>query len=132
MILSNGTLRIFNAWALLECDDNIGKMYRALYSLEYFYKPKIQKPLWGTHISIIRGETTDLQSKIGQVNGFAITFGYLPRMSTNGVHFYLPVICPLLDTIRLEAGLDKSCVSYHMSVGNICDSSGNTPKEIYL
>ena len=53
---SNGKLKIFTEWAMIECDDQIGAMYRSLYSLEYPYKPKIKRPFWGSHISVIRGE----------------------------------------------------------------------------
>lgn len=116
---SIGTLRVLTRWTLLECDDQIGAMYRSLYSLEYFYKPKIQKPLWGTHISIIRGEILLSQSTKAEINGIKIEYYYASRMGTNGCHFYLPVICPVLDDIREAFELDKSLVNYHLSIGNI-------------
>lgn len=126
---SLGKLRIFTKWALLECDDEIGKMYRSLYSLEYFYKPRIQKPLWGSHISIIRGETILDEGIKKELEDYTIEYYYLPRMGTNGVHFYLPVICPLLDSIRDLFGLNKSFVDYHLSIGNIVSNSEYTIPE---
>jgi hypothetical protein len=120
---SIGILRIFTKWALLECDDTIGAMYRSLYSLEYFYKPRINKPLWGSHVSIIRGEAL-LDTKVkDELNNLSIEYVYIPEMRTNGVHFWLPVICPILDTIRLEFGLPRSVVNYHLSIGNILQGS---------
>jgi hypothetical protein len=119
LIKSRGVLRCFTSWALLECDDEIGKMYRSLYSLEYFYKPKIQKPLWGTHISIIRGERTLDNAIKEDINGMLVEFDYIPDMQTNGCHFYLSVICPILDDIRETFGLGRSLVNYHLSVGNL-------------
>lgn len=119
MVKSCGILQIFTTWALLECDDEIGKLYRSLYCLDYFYKPRIQKPLWGSHISIIRGET-ELDQKIAEeIKGRSIEFYYIPKMETNGCHFYLPVICPIFDTIRGEFGLGPSIVNYHLSIGNL-------------
>lgn len=116
---SSGKLKVFNTWALLECDDSIGQMYRSLYSLEYFYKPKIQKPVWGTHISVIRGEK-ELDSLLKkEIHNMEIEYFYIPVMRTNGIHFWLPVICPILDNIRIEFGLSKSIVDYHLSIGNI-------------
>lgn len=43
------------------CDDEISKYYRHLYSKEYPYlngerTGKLTRPVWGTHISVIRGE----------------------------------------------------------------------------
>lgn len=120
---SIGILRCFTKWALLECDDQIGSVYRSLYSLEYFYLPKIQKPLWGSHISIVRGETV-LSDRIKQeIDRLAVEYYYLPNMQSNGVHFYLPVICPILDDIRELFGLGPSCVNYHLSIGNIVDGT---------
>lgn len=132
MKLSKGKLKAFNKWVLLECDRAIAQYYCSLYSMEYFYKPKIQIPLWGAHISVIRGETvlrTDIKE---QIEGMEIEFYYIPRTQTNGVHWWLSVICPILDDIRQEFGLSKSIVQYHLSIGNICDGSGNTTPEIFV
>lgn len=116
---SKGLLKLIGSWTILLCDDNIGEMYRSLYSLEYFYKPKIQKPLWGSHISIVRGELCVLEKLKRELNGMKIEFYYIPEMETNGCHFYLPVLCPLLDDLRNELSLNKSIVNYHLSIGNI-------------
>lgn len=123
LIKSKGKLKLFTKWALLECDDEIGKMYRSLYSLEYFYKSKIQKPLWGTHISIIRGETLLSQEIKTELVDLAVEFYYIPEVKTNGIHFWLPVLCPILDDIRELFGLGASQVAYHLSIGNILDGS---------
>lgn len=116
---SSGKLKIFTKWSLLECDDQIGLMYRSLYKLEYFYREKIQKPLWGSHISIIRGETILDENIKRNLVDLSIEFFYIPEMQTNGCHFYLPVICPVLDDIRELFGLGPSVVNYHLSVGNL-------------
>lgn len=126
---SCGQLKIFNKWALLECDDNIGRLYRSLYSLEYFYKPKIQRPLWGTHISIIRGEAVLNEYIKKQLFDLSIEYYYSPTLQSNGVHFYLPVICPILDSIRNEFALPATLVAYHLSIGNICNGTGYTEPE---
>ena len=132
MYKSIGILRCFNKWALLECDDQIGAMYRSLYSLEYFYKPKIQKPLWGTHISIIRGELLLNNLIKKDLIDLSVEYYFMPCMMTNSCHFWLPVVCPILDDIREVFGLDKSPVNYHLSVGNIKDDSGVFRNEEYF
>ena len=130
-IYSIGTLKVFNRWALLECDDNIGGLYRSLYSLEYFYKPKIQKPLWGSHISIIRGETLLNQTIAEKINNMRVGFVYCPIMKTTGVHFFLPCYSLIFDSVRDLFGLDKTLVNYHLSIGNIVNDVGTTTPETF-
>jgi len=125
LVKSSGKLKLFNTWALLECDDQIGAMYRSLYSLEYFYRPRIQRPVWGSHISVIRGETLLNETK-NEIDGMTIEFVYLLDMQTNGCHFYMPVICPVLDDIRELFGCGKSIVNYHLSIGNTRNDLSNT------
>ena len=106
--------------------------YRFLYKLEYFYKPRIQRPLWSSHISVIRGEIILDEYIKSQLQGLEIEFLYSSGVHSNGVHFWLKVICPILDDIRQEFGLSKSIVDYHLSIGNIVDPSGHTtPQEFY-
>lgn len=130
LLKAQGRLRLFNKWALVECDREIAEYYNSLYSLEYFYKPKIQIPLWGAHISIIRGEVI-LTSLKDEIQDMEIEFYYIPKIESNGVHFWHKVICPILDDIRLEFDLNKSLIGYHLSIGNICDGTGKTTPESF-
>lgn len=131
MLKSSGKLKLFNKWVLLECDRSIAQYYCSLYSMEYFYKPKIQIPLWGAHISVVRGEILLSQFK-DEIQGMEIEFYYVNTMFTNGVHFWLPVICPILDDIRELFGLGRGYVNYHLSIGNIANGTGETPPEVFI
>jgi hypothetical protein len=114
-----GRLKIFNRWALLDCGREISKYYCSLYNSEFFYRPKLQQPLWGGHISIIRGETLLDSSLAEQLIDIEISYRYQTCMSSNGCHFYLPVLCPTLDSVREAFGLGPSLVAYHLSIGNL-------------
>src|SRR5208282_3785912 len=48
-------------WLVMMCDDEISKYYRHLYTMQYPYlngekTGKLTRPVWGTHLSIVRGE----------------------------------------------------------------------------
>lgn len=131
LLKAKGKLKLFNKWSLLESDIEIARYYNNLYSLEYFYKPKIQIPLWGAHISVIRGETLLTPVK-DEIQGMEIQYYYIPKMQSNGIHFWLPVICPILDDIRELFGLGQSVVNYHLSIGNIANGTGETLPEIFI
>lgn len=119
MYKTTGRLRMFTKWALLDCGRELAKYYCSLYNRELFYRPPLQPPLWGAHVSIIRGEIELCPLIKAELNDMEIEFYYIPQMMTNGCHFYLPVICPLLDDIRELFGLGQSVVSYHLSIGNL-------------
>lgn len=131
MIKSKGKLKLFNKWVLLECDRAIAQYYCSLYSMEYFYKPKIQIPLWGAHISVIRGEILLSQLK-EEIQGMEVEFYYIPQIESNGIHFWHRVVCPILDDIREAFGLGKGYVNYHLSIGNIANGTGNTSPEVFI
>lgn len=126
-----GQLKLFDTWAIVICDDNIGAMYRSLYQLEYFYKPRINKPIWSSHISVIRGEKSLDETIRAALQDKAIKFEYTPGIITNGVHMWLNVICSELDEIRSQFNLDPSPIAYHLSIGNICNGSGFTSPELF-
>lgn len=117
--LSRAKLVCYSHWSFLICDDEIGKLYRRLYSLEYFYLPKIQKPVLGSHITITRQEKIIPENVKSEIDGMEIEYGYFSKIETDGVHFWLRVICPMLDSIRDEFNFGKSLVPYHLSIGNI-------------
>lgn len=131
MVSSIGYLNIFTRWIILQCDSNIGKYYRNLYSLEYFYKPKIQKPLWDAHITIVRNECTINETFRNKYNQIAIKFEYETKIQTNGVHFWLPVYSVEIDQLRIELQLHKYTCPLHLSIGNIVNETGNTLPEKY-
>lgn len=81
---------------------------------------KLQKPLFGSHISVIRGEEPaehkkDLWCKYDQEE---IYFQYSNDIETDGQHWWLPITSKQLEEIRSELGFDKYPEhGYHLTLG---------------
>ncbi|MEO6303505.1 MAG: hypothetical protein ABIP51_10040, partial [Bacteroidia bacterium] len=91
-------------WAMVMLDGDICLYY--LWWLEKRFGLKLQKPLWGPHISFIRGEETGLWNLIKEkYNGKDINFIYDLNVKSNGKHWWLRVTCEELKDIREELGL---------------------------
>lgn len=131
-MIASAKILVFNRWVIATCDDEIGQYYRSLYTLEYFYKPRIQKPIWGSHVSVVRGECDIPENFKGIWNNTTVSLDYDNIMESNGVHFWLPVKCKLFNIMRAELGLGPPICDYHLSIGNICDGSGNTTPETFI
>lgn len=124
----NGEIRCFNRWIILVVGENLARYYKSLYALEYPYKPKFQTPLWGAHVSIVRGECV-LPDSIKYYSGCVVEFGYTPEIRTNGVHFWFPAHASIFQQIRDELNLGKPICDFHLSIGNICNGTGLTQPE---
>lgn len=110
-------------WLVLMCDDEISKYYCYLYSKEYKYlnggySTKLTRPVWGTHISIVRGEFIPNFNLWGIDSNKIIQFEYDPGVKSNGEYFWLEVKCPYLSDLRVKYGLSKEPkFGYHMTIG---------------
>lgn len=119
--LENGV--IAESWVLLECDTEIVRYYT------YFLNKKgikLEKPLWGAHISIVRGEydilPEDYKDKFGYNNGTELSFNY-GSLVTNGIHWWLEVESKELEDLRLHLGLDKHPdFGFHITIGRVIEN----------
>ena len=110
-------------WLVLMCDDEISKYYRHLYTFEYPYlhgerSGKLTRPVWGTHISIIRGERIP-NFKLWRLDENKIVeFEYEPGVKDNGEYYWLKVTCPYLEDLREKYGLSRHPqFGYHLTIG---------------
>lgn len=110
-------------WLVLLCDDEISRYYRYLYSKEYPYlnggkSTKLTRPVWGAHISIIRGEKVPKHELWGLDANKIIEFEYEEGVKDNGEYYWLKVHCPYLSDLRQKYGLSKSPrFGFHLTVG---------------
>jgi len=109
-------------WAVLMCDDEISRYYRHLFSLTYQAlngEPtgKLARPVWGAHISCIRGEQTNhlpWRLKERQIFEFDYQFG----VQSNREYYWLSVSCPALSELRLAYGLSpEPRFGFHLTIG---------------
>lgn len=108
-------------WAILDCDPAIGTYYRELYWLDHYKCDTLQRPSWDSHITVVRNEEPCQERKrFWEAHaGEIIKFQIVPGVRDNGEYYWVDVICPRLQEIRLELGLPAmSLIDFHLSVGH--------------
>lgn len=67
-----GTKHYIANWCLLECDEGIAEHYS--WHLKKYGLESNSKSLWGTHISIVKGEVIPDPSTWGSLEGMEVEF----------------------------------------------------------
>lgn len=105
-------------WLVLLCDDEISRYYRHLFYTEYPWKGKLTRPVWGTHVSIIRGERIPNYNLWRLDENKIVNFEYEPGVKDNGEYYWLKVKCNYLLDLREKYGLSRSPqFGLHLTVG---------------
>jgi hypothetical protein len=110
-------------WLVVMGDDEISRYYRHLYSKEYPYlngdrSTKLTRPVWGTHISVIRGEHLQNPKLWRLDEGKVIEFEYEGGVIDNGEYYWLKVNCPYLGDLREKMGLRREPrFGFHLTIG---------------
>jgi hypothetical protein len=105
-------------WVILETDKGLVDYYT------WFLLQKgvrLEFPMWGAHISVVRGEIADTSSceNWGYKADEIVTFNY-GDLVTNGNHWWLEVESPDLDALRGNLGLTPHPKSgFHITLGKI-------------
>jgi hypothetical protein len=108
-------------WVILQCDDDIVDYYKWFLNKRGV---KLDALMWGSHVSIIRGEAYD---KINNNNiekwkyndGQYIEFKY-GDLVTNGIHWWLEVQSDELEQMRLNLGLKpRPDFGFHITIGKV-------------
>lgn len=105
-------------WLVLMCDDEISKYYRHMFYQEYPWLGKLTRPVWGTHISVIRGEKVPNYKLWRLDENKIINFEYEPGVKDNGEYYWLKVKCDYLLDLREKYGLPRNPqFGLHLTVG---------------
>lgn len=105
-------------WLVLLCDDEISRYYRHLFYTEYPWKGKLTRPVWGTHVSIIRGERIPNYNLWRLDENKIVHFEYEPGVKDNGEYYWLKVKCNYLLDLREKYGLSRNPqFGLHLTVG---------------
>lgn len=116
-------LRESSRWLVMMCDDELSKYYRTLYQREWFYRSKLTRPVWGTHISVVRGETLPNPETWGFAANKFINFEYEPGIKDNGEYYWLKVHCDELCAIRELFGLPREPrFGLHLTIGRTTEN----------
>jgi hypothetical protein len=105
-------------WLVLMCDDEISKYYRHLFYKEFPWKGKLTRPVWGTHISVIRGERIPNFHLWGLEKNAIVEFEYEPGVKDNGEYYWLKVKCDFILDLRQKYGLSRHPqFGLHLTIG---------------
>lgn len=105
-------------WLVLMCDDEISKYYRHMFYREFPWKGKLTRPVWGTHISVIRGEKIPNMHLWGLGANKIVEFEYEGGVLDNGEYYWLKAKCPVLSEIREQYGLYREPkFGFHLTIG---------------
>lgn len=109
---------------IVEVDDEIAKYYRTLV-------PKycqIQKPLYTSHISVLRNEVPNNFLVWNKYHDSEIIFEYDNYIHHYGLYYWINVSSSILEKIRVELGLESTSEftrspdngsNFHMTIANI-------------
>lgn len=111
-------LKDSSRWLILACDEGITQYYRGLYHQEFFYRPKLTRPVWGAHISVLRGEKVSNAQAWGFAANKFINFEYEPGIKDNGEYLWLKVYCDELLALRELFGVKREPqFGLHLTIG---------------
>lgn len=113
-------LRNSDRWLVLMCDDALSEYYRTLFKREFPWKTKLMRPVWGTHVSVIRGEVIPNSDIWGLGKDSIVNFEYEGGVKDNGEYYWLKVRCDELAAIRQAYGLPRSPqFGFHLTIGRV-------------
>ena len=107
-------------WLILRCDESIAQYYR--YWVKRSLGIPLQRSLWGSHISIIRGELPCKNKDLWKTDHKTqVVFAYSPELlRNNNTHWWLDVnLEPLAKYRRLFGLSEKPAFSFHLTIGRI-------------
>lgn len=106
-------------WLIIDCDPELGRLLRHHFAIGHHRTRSLQAPLWGPHISVIRGERPPAGGVWGKHNSVPVEFEYDPIVRETEGWVWCPVECPAALAIRAELGLPRDPEpALHMTIGN--------------
>jgi len=105
-------------WLILACDEELSSYYRYLFYREFPYLGKLSRPIFGAHISIIRGELVPNYNLWRFDENKLIEFYYSPEVIDNGEYYWLKVKSKYLEDLRELYGLSRlPQFNFHLTIG---------------
>ncbi len=107
-------------WLIIECDPELGRYLRYQFEIKTYGTKKVQAPLWGAHISVIRNEEPPVKTNWEQFQAQKIEFKYKPNIQETEGYLWVPVQCELALKHREELGLSREPeLPLHLTIGNL-------------
>lgn len=109
--------------ALIQFDDEYDAVWR--WYLKKRFNLKLNKPLRGSHVTVVNDRFTDLtlwNSLKNEINNKPVKLEITNDLGTNGEHWWLEIgDTSILDEIRSKLKLDKPFYPYHYTLGLVND-----------
>jgi hypothetical protein len=112
-----GTKHFEPWWALLVCDEGIVTLYS--WFLKTYGLETEPNKLWGSHVSVIKGQEPNDKAAWGRDEGKRVEFWYTDKIRwDNDKHAWLDVFSPQMCQIREGIGLPGKSF-YHLTLGRL-------------
>jgi hypothetical protein len=106
-------------WLVIDCDPDLGRLLRHQFALGVHRTRIPQPPLWGTHVSVIRGEEPPRKEVWKRRDGEAVELEYTLDVRETEGYLWVPVLCPAAVECRRELGLPgEPSPPMHLTFGN--------------
>jgi hypothetical protein len=107
-------------WVVIDCDPELGRLLRHYFQQSRFRTVTPQPPLWGTHVSVIRGEEPQDKARWKARDGVRVELEYEFRVEETRGYLWVPVWCPQANGLRAELGLTPEPMpGLHLTFGNL-------------
>lgn len=107
-------------WLIIDADPELGRYLRRLFTLDRWRVSEPQDPLWGTHISVVRGEPPPKPAAWARLDGTEVEFEFEPDARLMDDYLWVPVTCPIALDHREELGLPREPIpALHLTFGNL-------------
>ena len=108
-----------DGWLIIQCEADVGRYLRQLRMLERRASPPLSDPLWGPHVSIVRGEVLPDPAAWNDREGRIVEFEYAYPPQEIGEYALFPVICEAALDYRERLGLPREPQwALHLTFGN--------------
>jgi hypothetical protein len=112
-------------WLVIDCDPDLGRYLRHQFTVGTYRTRQIQAPLWGAHVSVVRGEEPSLKQHWERLNGQEVEFEYEPVIRETEGYLWVPVWCETALSHREELGLVREPdPPLHLTIGNLKQEDG--------
>lgn len=115
---SYGIIKYSGGKCSLDIDRDFGNYYFSL--IPKYYYPR--RPLYQSHITIVRSRIETIKKNYGMWNNMRIPFVYLPIIRQGGKYFWIDCFSLHVGLLRQELGLSwfrPGFHSYHLTIANI-------------
>lgn len=121
-------------WLILKTDKGLMEYYQ--HWIKRHYDVTFENTVWGSHISVVRGQKPPNEKAWGKYKNEKISFTYSNRIYRAHWFYCVDVYSDRLEEIREELGLPKQPKhGFHLTIGRINKiqlEKANTERKKYL